>query len=104
MAISPRVVTQDVVLFWDGVFQRLPKGQVMDVPPGSALEWAIGREHLVPLPGSVAAQPPAQAAAKEEPAPKEEPKSVPKEAEAPAAKPAPVKAKAQDDDAKDGAS
>lgn len=98
MAISPRIVTQDVVLFWDGVFQRLPKGQVMDVPPDSALEWAIGREHLVPL-GATSAQPPAQEKP-ETAAPKEEPKPAPKEAEA-APKAAPVKAKAQDD-AKDG--
>ena len=73
MAISPRIVTADVVFPWDGVSQRLPKGQVLDVPPDSALERAIGLENLAPL-GAVAAQPPA-----EEPAPQEElPASPPK--------------------------
>jgi hypothetical protein len=56
MGLSPRVVTQDRHITWDGVTQRLPKGQVLDVPPGSALERAIGRDYLVPL-GAVAAQP-----------------------------------------------
>jgi len=52
MAVSPRIVTADRQIFWDGVTQRLPKGQVLDVPPGSALEREIGRDFLVPLPGS----------------------------------------------------
>lgn len=105
MGLSPRIVTEDVVFRWDGVTQRLPKGQVMDVPPGSALERAIGLDHLVPL-GAVTAQPPAQeAAAKEEPksAPKEEPKLAPTVADAAPAKPAPAKAK-DATDAKDGES
>jgi hypothetical protein len=86
MAISPRVVTADRHITWDGVVQRLPKGQQIDVPPGSPLERAIGAEFLVPLPGSVAAQVPAEAVApKEEPAP---------------AKPRPAAKK--DDDGKDG--
>jgi hypothetical protein len=55
--MSPRIVTEDVTFLWDGVTQRLPKGQVMDVPPGSALERAIGLHRLVPY-GVPAAQPP----------------------------------------------
>jgi hypothetical protein len=87
MAISPRAVTADRHITWDGVVQRLPKGQVLDVPPGSALEREIGADYLVPLPGSVAEQVPAEVVApKEEPAP---------------AKPKPA-ARKPDDDGKDG--
>jgi hypothetical protein len=68
MAGSPRVVTEDTTFTWDGVSQRLPKGQVLDVPPGSALERAIGLQNLIPL-GAVAAQPPPAP----EPAPAEKP-------------------------------
>jgi hypothetical protein len=53
MGISPRVVTEDVRFQWDGVGQRLPKGQLIDVVPGSALERAIGADRLVPAPGTV---------------------------------------------------
>jgi len=68
MAVSPRIVTADRQIFWDGVTQRLPKGQVLDVPPGGALEAAIGRDYLVPLPlpGPDVAQPPAEEAALQE--------------------------------------
>jgi len=70
MAVSPRIVTADRQIFWDGVTQRLPKGQVLDVPPGSALEREIGRDYLVPLPGADVAQPPAaETAPQEETAP-----------------------------------
>jgi hypothetical protein len=68
MAGNPRIVTEDRTIEWDGVSQRLPRGQVIDVTPDSALEEAIGPEHLVPL-GAVAAQPPPAA----EPAPAEKP-------------------------------
>lgn len=67
MACSPRVVTVDRVITWDGVSQRLPRGQVIDVPPGSQLEAAIGLEHLVPL-GATATSKPAEPAATPEPA------------------------------------
>jgi hypothetical protein len=73
MAISPRVVTADRHITWDGVVQRLPRGQVLDVPPGSALEREIGPDFLVPLPGSVATQVPAEDASPQE----EEPKPAP---------------------------
>lgn len=91
MAISPRIVTQERWISWDGVTQRLPKGQVLDVPPGSALEREIGRDFLVPLPGSapVAETAPALAPA-EKPAPQEE-----------AARAMP-RASAKSDDGKDG--
>lgn len=59
MGISPRVVTEDRSITWDGVQQRLPKGQVMDVAPDSPLERAIGRQYLVPL-GATSALPPAE--------------------------------------------
>lgn len=107
MAVSPRIVTEDRWITWDGVSQRLPKGQVLDVPPDSALERAIGRQYLVPLgavtPPAPEAAPrevpaPREAAPVQAPAPKEEPQT------APPPKPAPVKAKAQDADAKDGES
>jgi hypothetical protein len=71
MGLSPRVVTQDRHITWDGVTQRLPKGQVLDVPPGSALEREIGREYLVPL-GAVAAQAPVEAPTAEAAPQKEE--------------------------------
>jgi hypothetical protein len=94
MGANPRIVTQDRHISWDGVTQRLPKGQVLDVPPGSALEAEIGREYLVPL-GAVAAQP--------EP---EKPAAKPQQEEPDASQPAKAKpraAKAGNDD-KDGES
>jgi hypothetical protein len=48
MGLSPRIVTEDVTFLWDGVTQRLPKGQLIDVEPGGALERAIGSDRLVP--------------------------------------------------------
>jgi hypothetical protein len=69
MAANPRIVTEDRWITWDGVTQRLPKGQQIDVLPGSPLERAIGREYLVPLPGSAPAAEEAAAEEKPEPAP-----------------------------------
>lgn len=63
MAANPRTVAVETWIEWDGVSQRLPRGQVMDVTPGGALERAIGRDRLVPF-GPAPVQPPA-----EEPAP-----------------------------------
>jgi hypothetical protein len=63
MAASPRVVTADTRIMWDGVPQRLPRGQVIDVPPGSALEEAIGTENLVPLGATATSRPAAEPAA-----------------------------------------
>jgi hypothetical protein len=63
MAGNPRTVTQDTVFTWDGVSARLARGQAIDVTPDSALERAIGREHLVPL-GATSALPPAEPPAK----------------------------------------
>ncbi len=72
MGANPRVVTQERHITWDGVTQRLPRGQVLDVPPGSALEREIGADFLAPLPGSAAAQVP-----DEGPAPEEKPGTAP---------------------------
>ena len=75
MAGSPRVVAADVTFTWDRVPWRLHRGQVIDVPPGSALEKAIGANMLVPLGATgPAAQPPAPDA---EEAPREEPEAAP---------------------------
>jgi hypothetical protein len=76
MGTNPRIVTEDRLITWDGVVQRLPKGQQIDVPPDSPLERAIGAEYLVPLPGTAAAQVPVPEAA-EEPAPAR-PRTAPK--------------------------
>ena len=71
MSASPRVVTGDVTIRWDGTSQRLARGTVIDVAPGSALEAAIGRGNLAPLAATAAppAPPPAalQAPAAEAP-------------------------------------
>lgn len=57
MGTRPCVVTADVPILWDGVTQRLPKGQVMDVPPDSALEAEIGLQNLATLSGVPLAAP-----------------------------------------------
>jgi hypothetical protein len=49
MAANPRVVTEAVTITWDGAPQRLAKGQIVDVPAGSALEAAIGEGNLRPM-------------------------------------------------------
>ena len=90
MAANPRVVTEERRISWDGVTQRLPKGQVLDVPPGSALEREIGRDFLVPLPGADTQEPVSK---QEEDTPAEVPKADP---------PKP-KATKKDDDTRDGA-
>jgi len=93
MAGNPRTVAADTWFTWDGVSQRLPRGQVLDVTPGSALERAIGKDKLVPL-GAVS-RPPAAEAPQPEPAPRQEPPATP-------ARPRPATAKKQDSDGKDG--
>jgi hypothetical protein len=75
MAGNPRTVAVDTWITWDGVRQRLPRGQVMDVTPGSALERAIGRERLVPRGPDPA---PAEEAAPEEEAAPAKPRAVTK--------------------------
>lgn len=72
MAANPRVVTEPVTITWDGAPQRLPKGQIIDVPPGSALEEAIGAGHLEPVfvPGSTVIAPRSEAASPAAAAPK----------------------------------
>jgi hypothetical protein len=49
MAGNPCIVAADVTFMWDGGEQRLQRGTIIDVPAASALEEAIGQEHLVPL-------------------------------------------------------
>lgn len=91
MGANPRIVAVETWIQWDGVSQRLPRGQVLDVVPGSALERAIGADRLVPL-GGVAAQPAVEPAEPVKPA----------EKTAPEPKDAPVKPKAAAKDAGDG--
>ncbi len=91
MAGNPRIVTEDTVFTWDGGPQRLARGQVIDVPAGSALEDAIGLDHLVPMFGAAAA-PSAAPAPPAPPAPRPTP-PVPPQAPA-ASTPAPAPAKA----------
>ena len=67
MAANPRIVAEDVTFTWDGAPQRLTKGTLLDVPPNSALERAIGRDKLV-LPGGKPLPPVAEEAPQEEPA------------------------------------
>jgi hypothetical protein len=57
MSQNPRVVALDTVFYWDHVIQRLPRGTVIDVPEGSALEAAIGASRLVPLGASAPPHP-----------------------------------------------
>lgn len=57
MAGNPRIVTENTVFQWDGVSQRLAKGQLIDVAAGSALEQAIGADRLIPLNGPPAVAP-----------------------------------------------
>ncbi len=45
--MSVRVVTNSVTFTWgDSSSERLQAGQLIDVPPGSALETAIGTGNL----------------------------------------------------------
>ena len=66
MSANARVLAVETTITWDGVTQRLPRGQVIDVAPSSALERAIGRDRLVPLyrPVITAPAPVAEAAQK----------------------------------------
>ena len=52
MSANPHVVTADTVFMWDHASQRLGRGTIIDVPPGSALLAAIGRDKLKPLFGA----------------------------------------------------
>jgi hypothetical protein len=61
MAGNPRVVTEDTMVTWDGVRQRLARGTVIDVPQGSALEYAIGAGRLSSLAARAPQPPPAAA-------------------------------------------
>ena len=84
MGLSPRIVTEDVIFLWDGVPSRLPKGQVLDVPPDSPLERAIGKHRLIPH-GTPPPQPAAEAPAVETA------EAVPQQEKTPPKPPAPVR-------------
>lgn len=49
MAANPQIINQDTTVTWDGVSQRIPRGTLIDVPPGSALQTAIGSSNLTAL-------------------------------------------------------
>ena len=78
MSANPRVVAADTVFRWDGALQRLARGTVLDVAPGSALLAAIGPGNLVPLAAKAAPEPAPVTPAAEEEAP--EPEAVTKRA------------------------
>lgn len=60
MSEHPRTVAVETWIQWDGMPVRLPRGQVIDVTPGGALEQAIGRDRLVSLRGRPLPPPAAQ--------------------------------------------
>ena len=47
--VLPADSSASVSFTWDGGAMRLARRQVLDVPPGSALETAIGSANLVSL-------------------------------------------------------
>ena len=49
--VIPADSSASVSFTWDGGAMTLARRQVLDVPPGSALETAIGSANLVPLSG-----------------------------------------------------
>jgi hypothetical protein len=55
MAASPRIVTADVDVAWDGGMQHVPAGTLVDIPPASALEAAYGSANLEDLGGAAEA-------------------------------------------------
>lgn len=51
MASNPRLVAQDTTVAWDGATFLVPKGTIVDIPAGSALETAYGLSNLVSIGG-----------------------------------------------------
>lgn len=49
MGANVRMVNTDTTFTYDGVSQRVQAGTLIDVPPGSALETAIGTGNLTSL-------------------------------------------------------
>lgn len=49
--VTPASGAAQLTISWDGGGTVLSAGQVLDVPPGSALETAIGTANLTPLTG-----------------------------------------------------
>jgi hypothetical protein len=53
MAANPRVLVADVLVTWDGGQTLVPKGTIVDIPAGSALETAYGgNSNLASIGGS----------------------------------------------------
>ncbi len=91
MGITARTVTEDVTFLWDGVTQRLAKGQVLAVAAGGALERAIGLHRLTPHGAPAAAPEPLQGETAGETPYSEPPADTIAPAAATAPKPAAVK-------------
>lgn len=49
MTTNPRIVREDVTFEWDGGPARYVRGQIVDIPPDSELEAAVGKDNLEPL-------------------------------------------------------
>lgn len=49
MAANPQLVNTTTTFTYDGVSQRVSRGTIIDVPPGSALQTAIGGGNLTAL-------------------------------------------------------
>ena len=85
MAGRACIVTDETVFTWGGTLQRLPRGQVIDVPPGSRSNghWAPASRHpgwhpSRPGSASTCPQPPLRPAKPAAPAPaKPEPQAKP---------------------------
>jgi len=97
MSAHPHVVAADTVFLWDHVPTRLGRGTIIDVPPGSPLQAAIGADKLIPLYGA----PPVTVPLASEPAPESVPEPAvtapePVQEEAPEPAPEPVREPAQE--------
>jgi hypothetical protein len=53
--VTPASGAPSLAVSWDGGTASLTAGTVLDVPPGSALETAIGVANLTPLTGAALA-------------------------------------------------
>lgn len=49
MAANPQLVNATTNVTWDGVVTRIPRGTIIDVPNGGALQTAIGGGNLTAL-------------------------------------------------------
>ncbi len=53
--MTMRLVTADIDVSWNGVLQHVPRGTLVAVPPGSAMEAAYGPANLEDLDADAAA-------------------------------------------------